>query len=1056
MAGVAPPIGSQLPRRVSTRPNNNPFTPPIPAPTTDVNNLRACVEALKASTESLIGQRGDASNRAVTFRDLIGFGVLSPAAVQSPSGSAPGAGGGGGSSGVPFLPLAGGVLTGTLGQTMSVTSSSAIVSNVTGSGSSTPPSTYIYSVGETFQTGSNFYTMAHYADQMNSGGTGHRVTLDVDMTTGFGGVNHFYVPLQTNAVCTGGSGAFIGANPTVTIGASAASTVLAAGLEVDTLIQRSSVANKIGIKIADVPGSIGIGSAADAALVIDSDTSAVGYLTGILIGSGGGSHGVKTTGTLFTTAANTFGSGIDLGSATFTNNAFVTKGISIDGSGAATQAITFSTPKWGVRSDVSVTGGPSTTGFGAYMFSAADAVPLATNNFYVGTLIQETMNSGGTGCRLALDINMQTGYGQPNQFYVGVQPNAICNGGSGYFEGANPTVTINASAVSASTAACVIEADILLHANVVEKIGVQIVDIGGSTGVGSFRDVGLCIENSSATPGPSSVGFQDGIKIGSFPAANGGAGGVKPTGTLFNTGAFTYATGIDLSHATLTTAFVSNGFSVSGVGGVVLGAPTGGNKGAGTLNATGLFVNNVPVITGSSGLSGMVAGQLPIAASATTITSSTASLAASFMPAYTGDVTSPAGSTVNTLPVVNSNIGTWNNITINAKGLATAGSNVAYLTAVPAYTGDVTSAAGGTVNTLATVNANVGTFQGLTVNAKGLVTAAVNQSYATVAQLGNYLPLAGGTLSGDLTVNGTAGGFSVAVTSPNTAGSSDGLYVSAGTNASDWMIYGQNAPGTAGFTVRGDGLANFTGSLGVGGSTTLGGTLVVNGANARVNEIGAGDVQLQLGSNARTANGNVYLDFKTNTTNSLDFRIIRLAGANANTTLQHGGTGQIQFAIGGTTVAIANNGVFGAPGFQSRSGFSGPAQGNAFNLQWTGAAFHLWVDTVDTGVITVSSDYRIKENVVELPSTWEMVKALRPISYTIRGNAELKTVADPLERWGFVAHELQETLIQSAANGYKDAPNCIQSPNLSTVVAALARALQEAMARIEILEGAVA
>src|SRR5262249_41681527 len=35
--------------------------------------------------------------------------------------------------------------------------------------------------------------------------------------------------------------------------------------------------------------------------------------------------------------------------------------------------------------------------------------------------------------------------------------------------------------------------------------------------------------------------------------------------------------------------------------------------------------------------------------------------------------------------------------------------------------------------TLATVNANVGTFQGITVNGKGLVTAAVNQNYAPLA-----------------------------------------------------------------------------------------------------------------------------------------------------------------------------------------------------------------------------------------------------------------------------------------------------------------------------------
>jgi len=44
---------------------------------------------------------------------------------------------------------------------------------------------------------------------------------------------------------------------------------------------------------------------------------------------------------------------------------------------------------------------------------------------------------------------------------------------------------------------------------------------------------------------------------------------------------------------------------------------------------------------------------------------------------HTGDAT---GATELTLKTVNSNIGTYNNVTINAKGLATAGSNVAYLT----------------------------------------------------------------------------------------------------------------------------------------------------------------------------------------------------------------------------------------------------------------------------------------------------------------------------------------------------------------------------------------
>lgn len=49
------------------------------------------------------------------------------------------------------------------------------------------------------------------------------------------------------------------------------------------------------------------------------------------------------------------------------------------------------------------------------------------------------------------------------------------------------------------------------------------------------------------------------------------------------------------------------------------------------------------------------------------------------LPAYSGDVSSTVGGTALTLANVNSNIGTFNNITINAKGLATAGSNADYL-----------------------------------------------------------------------------------------------------------------------------------------------------------------------------------------------------------------------------------------------------------------------------------------------------------------------------------------------------------------------------------------
>jgi hypothetical protein len=66
-------------------------------------------------------------------------------------------------------------------------------------------------------------------------------------------------------------------------------------------------------------------------------------------------------------------------------------------------------------------------------------------------------------------------------------------------------------------------------------------------------------------------------------------------------------------------------------------------------------------------------------------------------------------------------------LTVDAQGRLTAASS-----GTVALTGDVTGSGGASVpTTLASVNSSIGTFQGLTINAKGLVTAAVNQNYLT-------------------------------------------------------------------------------------------------------------------------------------------------------------------------------------------------------------------------------------------------------------------------------------------------------------------------------------
>jgi phage-related tail fiber protein len=94
--------------------------------------------------------------------------------------------------------------------------------------------------------------------------------------------------------------------------------------------------------------------------------------------------------------------------------------------------------------------------------------------------------------------------------------------------------------------------------------------------------------------------------------------------------------------------------------------------------------------------------------------------------------------------------GTYNNLTVDAYGRATLGSNIAYLTAnqTITLTGDTTGS-GTTSITTTLVNSGVtaGTYQGITVNAKGIVTNAVTQNYLTANQ-----PI---TITGDASGTGT-------------------------------------------------------------------------------------------------------------------------------------------------------------------------------------------------------------------------------------------------------------------------------------------------------------
>lgn len=99
------------------------------------------------------------------------------------------------------------------------------------------------------------------------------------------------------------------------------------------------------------------------------------------------------------------------------------------------------------------------------------------------------------------------------------------------------------------------------------------------------------------------------------------------------------------------------------------------------------------------------------------------------------------------------------------------------------------------------------------------------------------------------------------------------------------------------------------------------------------------------------------------------------------------------------------------------------------------------------------SDYRVKENVVNVVDAIADLKRIRPVTFNFIDNAS-STQA------GFIAHELQE-VVPVAVGGEKDAVDgdgepILQGVDPGKVVPLLTAALQEAVAKIEALETRIA
>jgi len=149
------------------------------------------------------------------------------------------------------------------------------------------------------------------------------------------------------------------------------------------------------------------------------------------------------------------------------------------------------------------------------------------------------------------------------------------------------------------------------------------------------------------------------------------------------------------------------------------------------------------------------------------------------------------------------------------------------------------------------------------------------------------------------------------------------------------------------------------------------------------------------------------------------------------------------------------SGVVNSVGYASRSGTTGSFSGNSYNIYWNGSAAQLYIDTGLLGTITVTSDYRIKKNVVtQTANAVARVNALRPVLYEIADVEMYK--GDGMVREGFIAHELA-AVIPSSVDGVKDGLTSDgkiqpQTLRLDPIIAVLTKAVQELSARVATLE----
>jgi hypothetical protein len=332
--------------------------------------------------------------------------------------------------------------------------------------------------------------------------------------------------------------------------------------------------------------------------------------------------------------------------------------------------------------------------------------------------------------------------------------------------------------------------------------------------------------------------------------------------------AVTLGTGLAMSGTTLNVT-LSTGLTVgttaiaSGTTGRILYDNAGvlGELPVGTGVATALAVN-----VGSAGAFITFNGDAgtPSALVGTNISGTAANLTAglvSSIGSLTGDVTSSNRAT--TLATVNANVGSFTNasLTVNAKGLVTAASSgTAAVTSITGTANEIT-VTGTTTPTLSLPSAL--TFTGKTVTGGTFDSGAFNGTVGATTP--STVAGTTGTFDSTVTVgaNSQAGTLNIKNSSATLTASIDGIDGSA-SFASGAITLGKNT-GTAAY-IHSDGSASFIGSISLANNGTVIGTNFDTGGEVRVgsNFSGGGSIILRSNGSASLASGACTIDTSGN------------------------------------------------------------------------------------------------------------------------------------------------------------------------------------------------